>query len=297
MKILIAISSEQYSGPTLSLGMKISSAFKAPTTIVDVGSKISEFGSKEVSIANQVIESWGVSRPGVEVLEWAFRYLLKNNFIENEDDEGGKLKNKLIEEESNRIEVYLKGKIGNNLSLILRNGDIIGELRDEVQSGNYDVTIIGGSGKRSMSHDLIQYIDSSILVVKGFDPTNNYRILLVIDDSPYLKKVLKYGVRVAQAFNIEVDFLVVSKNKTLSEENKVIIDYSSKYLRRCNVKSNVLTKIGNPEERIIEAAGNNHIIIMGVSIKSPIAKFFQSSIPLEVMNSCNCPILIVKPSN
>ena len=33
------------------------------------------------------------------------------------------------------------------------------------------------------------------------------------------------------------------------------------------------------------------------SIKSPIAKFFQSSIPLEVMNSCNCPILIVKPSN
>ncbi|MFL3008992.1 MAG: universal stress protein [Candidatus Neomarinimicrobiota bacterium] len=297
MKILIAISSEQYSGPTLSLGMKISSAFKAPTTIVDVGSKISEFGSKEVSIANQVIESWGVSRPGVEVLEWAFRYLLKNNFIEVEDDEGGKLKNKLIEEESNRIEVYLKGKIGNNLSLILRNGDIIGELRDEVQSGNYDVTIIGGSGKRSMSHDLIQYIDSSILVVKGFDPTNNYRILLVIDDSPYLKKVLKYGVRVAQAFNIEVDFLVVSKNKTLSEENKVIIDYSSKYLRRCNVKSNVLTKIGNPEERIIEAAGNNHIIIMGVSIKSPIAKFFQSSIPLEVMNSCNCPILIVKPSN
>ena len=297
MKILIAISSEQYSGPTLSLGMKISSAFKASTTIVDVGSKISEFGFKEVSIANQVIESWGVSRPGVEVLEWAFRYLLKNNFIEVKDDEGGKLKNKLIEEESNRIEVYLKGKIGNNLSLILRNGDIIGELRDEVQSGNYDVTIIGGSRKRSMSHDLIQYIDSSILVVKGFDPTNNYRILLVIDDSPYMKKVLKYGVRVAQAFNIEVDFLVVSKNKTLSEKNKIVIDYSSKYLRRCNVKFKLLTKIGNPEEKIIKAAGNNHIIIMGVSIKSPIAKFFQSSIPLEVMKSCDCPILIVKPSN
>ena len=70
MKILIAISSEQYSGPTLSLGMKISSAFKASTTIVDVGSKISEFGSKEVSIANQVIESWDVSRPGVEAVSY-----------------------------------------------------------------------------------------------------------------------------------------------------------------------------------------------------------------------------------
>ena len=297
MKILIAISSEQYSGPTLSLGMKISSALKASTTIVDVGTKISEFGLKEVSIANQVMESWGVSRPGVEVLEWAYSYLLKNNFIEVKDDESGELKNKLIEEESNRVEVYLKGKIGNNLSLILRNGDIIGELRDEVQSGRYDVTIIGGSGKRSMSHDLIQYIDSSILVVKGFDSEKKYRILLVIDDSPNMKKVLKYGVRVAQAFKIEVDFLVASKNNTLLDDNKTVMNYSNKYLRRCNVKSNVLSEIGNPEEKIIKAAGNNHIIIMGASIKSPIAKFFQSSIPLEVMKSCNCPVLIVKPSN
>tara|TARA_Y100000996_G_scaffold67213_1_gene45399 strand:- start:197 stop:1090 length:894 start_codon:yes stop_codon:yes gene_type:complete len=297
MKILIAISSEQYSGPTLSLGMKISSALKASTTIVDVGTKISEFGLKEVSIANQVMESWGVSRPGVEVLEWVYKYLLKNNFIEARDDKDDDLSNKLIEEESNRVEVYLKGKIGNNLSLILRNGDIIGELREEVQSRNYDVTIIGGSGKRSMSHDLIQYIDSSILVVKGFDSEKKYRILLVIDDSPNMKKVLKYGVRVAQAFKIEVDFLVASKNNTLLDDNKTVMNYSNKYLRRCNVKSNVLSEIGNPEEKIIKAAGNNHIIIMGASIKSPIAKFFQSSIPLEVMKSCNCPVLIVKPSN
>ncbi len=287
MKILIAISSEQYSGPTLSLGMKISSALKASTTIVDVGTKISEFGLKEVSIANQVMESWGVSRPGVEVLEWAYSYLLKNNFIEVKDDESSELKNKLIEEESNRVEVYLKGKIGNNLSLILRNGDIIGELRDEVQSGRYDVTIIGGSGKRSMSHDLIQYIDSSILVVKDFNPTNNYRILLVIDDTPNINKVLKYGVRVAQAFKIEIDFIA-------SNENKTTMDYALKFMRRCNVKSNILYENGNPGQKIIKAAGKSHIIIMGASIKSPIVKFFQSSTPLDVMESCKSPILIVK---
>ena len=267
--------------------MKISSALKASTTIVDVGTKISEFGLKEVSIANQVMESWGVSRPGVEVLEWAYRYLLKNNFIEIKEDESGELKNKLIEKESNRVEVYLKGKIGNNLSLILRNGDIIGELRDEVQSGHYDVTIIGGSGKRSMSHDLIQYIDSSILVVKNFNPMNNYRILLVIEDSPNMNKVLKYGVRVAQAFKIEIDFISANKSQSM-------MDYAKKYMRRCNLKSNIFHENGNSEEKIIKAAGKSHIIIMGESIKSPLAKFFQSSIPLDVMSSCNCPILIVK---
>ena len=297
MKILIAISSKEYSGSTLSLGMKVASALKASTTIVDVGEKISEFGSKEVGIANQLMESWDFNRPGVEVLEWAHDFLSKNNFIEIDENEEEKLKNKLFDNESNRAEVYLKGKIGNNLSLILRNGDIIGELRSEVQYGHYDVTIIGGSGKRSMSHDLIQYIDSSIFVVKDFNPNNNYKILLVVDGSPNMQSVLRYSVRIAQAFNIDLDFITASEEKTLSEEYKSVIKYVAKYMRRCKVKYNDFHHIGIPKEKIVNAAGNNHIIVMGASTRSPIAKFFKGSIPLDVMKSCNCPILIVKSKN
>jgi len=297
MKILIAISSKEYSGSTLSLGMKVASALKASTTILDVGEKISEFGSKDVSIANQLMESWDFNRPGVEVLEWAHEFLSKNNFIEIDENEEEKFKNKLVENESNRAEVYLKGKIGNNLSLILRNGDIIGELRSEVQYGHYDVTIIGGSGKRSMSHDLIQYIDSSIFVVKDFDPKNNYKILLVVDGLPNIQSVLRYGVRIAQAFNIDLDFITISKEKKLSKEYESVMKYVAKYMRRCKVKYNGLHDTGNPKEKIINAADNNHIIVMGASTKSPIAKFFKGSIPLDVMKSCNCPILIVKSKN
>ena len=47
MKILIAISSKTYSGETLSVGMKVGEAFKAPTTIVDVGEKINQFSMKK----------------------------------------------------------------------------------------------------------------------------------------------------------------------------------------------------------------------------------------------------------
>ena len=76
MKILIAISSKEYSGSTLGLGMKVATALKASTTIVDVGEKINEFGSKDVNIVNQLIEPWDFNRPGVEVLE---SYVLKLN--------------------------------------------------------------------------------------------------------------------------------------------------------------------------------------------------------------------------
>ena len=294
MKILIAISSKEYSGSTLGLGMKVASALKASTTIVDVGEKINEFGSKDVNIVNQLIETWDFNRPGVEVLEWAYDFLAKNNFIEIKEDQSQPLKNKLIESETDRSEVFLKGKIGNNLSLILRNGDIIGELRSEVELGGYDITIIGGSKKRSMSHDLIQYINSSIFIVKNYNPKNQYKLLLVIDESPNIKKVLKYGIRIAKEFSIELTLISIEGSKQFSKKYENLIRYVDKLLRRCKVNYSSLKKDGNLEEEIISAASDKHIIMMGASGSSPITKFFKGSTPLNVMNRCECPILIVK---
>ena len=294
MKILIAVSSKEYSGPTLDVGMNIARALKASTTIVDVGQKISEFSSKDVSLANELMESWDLDRPGVDVLEWAYTYLVENKFIEPQTIEAGFPKNLLVESGSNRAEVYLKGSVVKNLNLILRNGDIIEELRDEVQTYNYDVTIIGGSGKRSMAHDLIQYIDSSIFIVNNFNLKQDYRILLAVDDSSGTAKAVKYGVRVAQAFGIDVDLVTISRDNHFGEGYKNASARAAKLMRRSGVAAETLFKVGEPVNTIVEIAGNNHIIIMGASTQSPIAKFFMGSKPLNVIEACNCPVLIVK---
>tara|TARA_B100000408_G_scaffold23198_1_gene16346 strand:+ start:2234 stop:3118 length:885 start_codon:yes stop_codon:yes gene_type:complete len=294
MKILIAVSSKEYSGPTLDVGMNIARALKASTTIVDVGQKISEFSSKDVSLANELMESWDLDRPGVDVLEWAYTYLAENKFIESQTIEAGFPKNLLVESGSNRAEVYLKGSVVENLNLILRNGDIIEELRDEVQTYNYDVAIIGGSGKRSMAHDLIQYIDSSIFIVNNFNLKQDYRILLAVDDSSGTAKAVKYGVRVAQAFGIDVDLVTISRDNHFGEGYKNASARAAKLMRRSGVAAETLFKVGEPVNTIVEIAGNNHIIIMGASTQSPIAKFFIGSKPLNVIEACNCPVLIVK---
>jgi len=294
MKILIAVSSKEYSGPTLDVGMNIARALKASTTIVDVGQKISEFSSKDVSLANELMESWDLDRPGVDVLEWAYTYLAENKFIEPQAIEAGFPKNLLVESGSNRAEVYLKGSVVENLNLILRNGDIIEELRDEVQTYNYDVTIIGGSGKRSMAHDLIQYIDSSIFIVNNFNVKQDYRILLAVDNSPGTAKAVKYGIRVAQAFGIDVDLVTISRDDHFGEGYKNASARAAKLMRRSGVAAETLFKVGEPVNTIVEIAGNNHIIIMGASTQSPIAKFFMGSKPLNVIEACNCPVLIVK---
>ena len=294
MKILIAISSKEYSGPTLDVGMNIARALKASTTIVDVGQKISEFSAKDVSLTNELMESWDLDRPGVDVLEWAYTYLAENKFIESQTIEAGFPKNLLVESRSNRAEVYLKGSVIKNLNLILRNGDIIEELRDEVHTYNYDLTIIGGSGKRSMAHDLIQYIDSSIFIVNNFNLKQDYRILVAVNDSSGTAKAVKYGVRVAQAFGIDVDLVTISRDDHFGEGYKNASARAAKLMRRSGVAAETLFKVGEPVNTIVEIAGNNHIIIMGASSQSPIAKFFMGSKPLDVIETCDCPVLIVK---
>ncbi len=294
MKILIAVGSKEFSESTLRAGIKVASAFKASTTIVDVGDKVSKFNSKVVDLAQGRMESWEFDRPGVDVLEWAFNYLAENKFIEPQTIQAGFPKNTLVETGADRAEVYLKGTVCENVNLILRNGEIISELRDEVRTGNYDVTIIGGSQKRRMAHDLIQYIDSSIFVVNQLESDRTYRILLAVDDSAGTRKAVKYGARVAQAFKIDIDILTVSKTDHFGKGYQDAANWASNFIRRAGINHEQRFETGDPVSVIKKAAGNNHIIVMGASTKNPLFTFFTGSKPLKVMEDCHCPILIVK---
>ena len=294
MKILIAIGSKHYSEPTLNLGMKVAEAFNAKTTIIDVGKKVSEFSSQLVELAQDQMESWDFDPPGVDVLEWAFNYLSENSLIDAKQNETGFPKNRLIDDGEDRKLVYLSGTVCEDVNLILRHGEIITELREEVQFGKYDVTIVGKSQKRNMSHDLIQYINSSILVVNEYDDENFNRVLLPVDNFPGSMKAAKYAIRVALSYDVGIDILNVldenkSKNEDSSNVSKII-----KLIRRSGVDHKYIKEDGDPVEKIIEKSNNDKIIVMRASNMSPIKRYFRGSKPLSVMNSCNVPILIVK---
>ena len=294
MKILIAIGSKQYSKPTLHLGMEVAEAFKAKTTIIDVGEKVSEFSSQLVELAQDQMESWDFDPPGVDVLEWAFNYLSDNNLIDSKQIETGFPKNRLIDDGEDRKLVYLSGTVCEDVNLILRNGDIIAELREEVQYGNYDLTIVGKSQKRNMSHDLLQYINSSILVVNQYDNEKFNRVLLPINNEGGSLKAAKYGIRVALAYDIGIDIFTVSNDQTsINDENKQV-DKIKKIIRRSGVEYVHEKEQGDTVEKVIEKAGDNKIIVMRSSDMSPLKRYFKGSIPLSIMNRCNVPILIVK---
>jgi nucleotide-binding universal stress UspA family protein len=145
-----------------------------------------------------------------------------------------------------------------------------------------------------MSHDLTQYINSSIFVVNNYKSNEDYRLLLAVDNSPGTRKAVKYGVRIAQAFDIEVDIITVSKTGEFKDEYKSAANWASKFLRRSKIKHQTIFLKGNPSELIAKEAGDNHIVVMGSSKRNPLKTFFQGNKPLKVLENSQCPILIVK---
>ena len=294
MKFLIAVGSEKYSGPTLRVGMEVASAFNASVTVVKVGSRISEYSASLVKLAHERMGEWDFDRPGVKVLKWAFNFLLDNHYITSSIVETGFSKNTIIDTGNNRAEVYLQGTTGSDMNLILRNGDTISELREEVSHGNFDVTIIGGSKKRRMAHDLIQYLDSSIFVVNQYDQKKSYKLLIAVNDSLHTEKAVKYGVRVSQAFDVNVDLVTVSKSGSFNSGYRNAVNRSEKLMRRMGIQYETHLLKGDPIDVIKKTAGDDHIIVMGASTKNPLFKFFTGSKPLKIMKNCPCPVLIVR---
>ena len=293
MKILIAIGGKEFSKPTLDLGMKIANSFKSSTTIAYVGKKISQFSEKDVSVVHQNLDDRQLYRPGIRTLEWAYDFLISKKYIEETDT------NKfddylLVDEENSRMKVLLKEQHSDNIDLIMRTGEIIEQLKDEVEVNKHDITIIGGGGNKGIHNKLIQFIDSAVFVVKNYSVSKKYKILLPVNDSKGSEKAIDTAINFAKSYKLTVEIVAVYENKkSHGKTDKLLLRTKNKFLKN---KINASTKIleGSTVNAIVDYAKDDSIIILGVSPKNPIMKYFFGSKPISIAQKCNCPVLITK---
>ena len=293
MKILIAIGGKEFSKPTLDLGMKIANSFKSSTTIAYVGKKISQFSEKDVSVVHQNLDDRQLYRPGIRTLEWAYEFLISKKYIEETDT------NKfddylLVDEENSRMKVLLKEQHSDNIDLIMRTGEIIEQLKDEVEVNKHDITIIGGGGNKGIHNKLIQFIDSAVFVVKNYSVSKKYKILLPVNDSKGSEKAIDTAINFAKSYKLTVEIVAVYENRKSHEKtDKLLLRTKNKFLKN---KINASTKIleGSTVNAIVDYAKDDSIIILGVSPKNPIMKYFFGSKPISIAQKCNCPVLITK---
>ena len=293
MKILIAIGGREYSKPTLDLGMKIANSFKSSTTIAYVGKKISQFSEKDVSVVHQNLDERELYRPGIRTLEWAYDFLISKEYIQE------KVANKfddylLVDEENSRMKVLLKGQQSDKIDLIMRTGEIIEQLKNEVETNNHDITIIGGGGNTGIHQKLIQFIDSSVFVVKNYSVKKKYKILLPVNDSKGSDMAIETAINFAKSYKLNVEIVSVPEGNKPIDEVENILEKTKEKFSKNRIRTSTKLIDGTPVNSIIDYAKDNSIIILGVSPKNSIMKYFFGSKPLSIAQKCNCPVLITK---
>ena len=293
MKILIAIGGREFSKPTLDLGMKIANSFKSSTTIAYVGKKISQFSEKDVSVVHQNLDDRELYRPGIRTLEWAYDFLISKKYIEEKDS------NKfndylLVDEENSRMKVLLKGQQSDKIDLIMRTGEIIEQLKNEVETNKHDITIIGGGGNKGIHQKLVQFIDSSVFVVKNYSVNKKYRILLPINESKGSDMAIETAINFAKSYKLDVEIVSVPEGKkSIEKVEKILLKTKDKFLKN-KIKASTKLISGSAVNSIVNHAKDDSIVILGVSPKNPIMKYFFGSKPLSIAQKCNCPVLITK---
>ena len=293
MKILIAIGGREISKPTLDLGMKIANSFKSSTTIAYVGKKISQFSEKDVSVVHQNLDDRELYRPGIRTLEWAYDFLISKKYIEEKDF------NKfddylLVDEENSRMKVLLKGQQSDKIDLIMRTGEIIEQLKDEVEANKHDITIIGGGGNKGIHQKLVQFIDSSVFVVKNYSVNKKYKILLPVNDSKGSDMAIETAINFAKSYKLNVEIVSVPEGKKSNEEVEKILKKTKEKFSTNRIKTSTKLIDGHAVNSIVNYAKDDSIVILGVSPKNPIMKYFFGSKPLSIAKKCNCPVLITK---
>tara|TARA_B100000965_G_scaffold28488_1_gene21118 strand:- start:1272 stop:2153 length:882 start_codon:yes stop_codon:yes gene_type:complete len=293
MKILIAIGGREFSKPTLDLGMKIANSFKSSTTIAYVGKKISQFSEKDVSVVHQNLDDRELYRPGIRTLEWAYDFLISKQYIEEKD--ANKFDDYLlVDEENSRMKVLLKGQQSDKIDLIMRTGEIIEQLKNEVETNKHDITIIGGGGNKGIHQKLVQFIDSSVFVVKNYSVNKRYKILLPVNDSKGSDMAIETAVNFAKSYKLNVEIVSVPEAKKSNEEVEKILRKTKEKFLKNNIKASTKLIDGSPVNSIVDYAKDDSIVILGVSPKNPVMKYFFGSKPISIAQKCNCPVLITK---
>jgi nucleotide-binding universal stress UspA family protein len=293
VNILIAIGGKEYSKPTLDLGMKIANAFEATTTIAYVGKRISQFSEKDVSVVHQNLDNRELYRPGVRTLEWAYDFLESKKYIKK-DKSIAFNDHLLIDEENSRMRVLLKGNHSNKIDLILRTGEIIDQLRSEVETSNHDITIIGSGGNKGMHHKLVQFIDSSVMVVKNYSVNKQYKILLPVNNSTGSNKAIQIAEKFAKSKKLPVEIITVLENKSSDKKLRTILKKTEQRFTTGGIKNTATILEGNPVETVVKYAKDDSLVMLGVSPKNPFLKYFFGSKPISIAQQCNCPVLIAK---
>lgn len=291
MEFLICIGGGPPAMKTLENGVQIARSFGADIAVMYVDQHHRMAFSNSVAFGRQKLSEWELEHPGVKILREAREKLVEIGVI-RQTESGLAERHVLRPDVEGAFENHFYGEDIHQIRLRLREGRLVDQIRKEVQIRNYDVTIIGGINQHGNTRRLIQFVDTSFIVIDQ-DMPPIYNLLFCSDISDTANRALMFGAKVAKALNTRMDILRVAKEET-PEEARNAVTRAETLLRRGGIQHTVIIESGEIVERILKVADEEYAIVMGASQRSELMKFLLGSNPIKVIQRAKTHVIVVK---
>jgi nucleotide-binding universal stress UspA family protein len=185
-----------------------------------------------------------------------------------------------------------------------RFGNLIDELNHEIAETHYDLVIIAAPRRGPLGRftplnvprRLALDLHASFLVVRGGTPDGRY--LVCADGSPSSRRIFPFLQKLLPAIRSTIDLVCVQQvepDPKDVEQAEHCLHMAREWLARCG-KSVKISRLQGAKrfQPILEAAGDNSVIVMGESHMHDVRRRTLGSLPLKVLSRTDSSFLMVK---
>ncbi len=152
--------------------------------------------------------------------------------------------------------------------------------------------LVIGSTTRKLALDL----HASLLIVRGGGPDS--RFLVCADGSPSARRQFPMLQQLLPAIGRPIDILCVNSpemDPQIIEEAEDCVQRVRKWLTDCRKLGEVTVRESRDRsETILEAAGEDSVIMMGSSLRHDVYRRVWGSLPLQILERTSSSVLLVK---
>lgn len=136
------------------------------------------------------------------------------------------------------------------------------------------------------------------------------KILIATDGSDYTKEAVSRGLNLAKVFGAKVtalyvvdqtsfvsfpmDSSIVSVYSLFENEGKRAVEEVVEEGKALGVDVTPMIVEGSPTKKIVEAAADFDLVVMGTLGRSALSKLFMGSVAERVTRYAPCPVLVVR---
>jgi nucleotide-binding universal stress UspA family protein len=189
---------------------------------------------------------------------------------------------------------------------VVQNKNIVEAVMEEVERENYDVMIMGRSGRKERESRLGAVAEkmsrhSEIPVLVAGEKSTLAKLLVPVDGSKSSQRALACAVSLAKKVGATVTLLHVQESRLFSSHPELTETIGNSILSEAAEKLKGVgfdqkLESGDPARKILDVAekGDFDLIVMGSSGHNAIARFLLGSVSNHVLHYTKNPVLVVK---